>query len=317
MLEEQPTPLDQIGRRLFPEQPEQAVAGVTALVDLAAQARPAEDDQPLLPARYHFFVRAIEGAYVCLCSPPRLLLERRERFEVDGSEYPVFELAVCRQCGAAYLVGERTETQDGKDILTQPGPRSFEHPSGLEFFLLPDERNGEVPDDEDELVSYGPVSGTTAEQRLRLCVRCGAIDRADAIFSPCDCTPPQSVRVIGAKTRDGNVHVCRACGSRSTGSVVFRFLTGNDAAASVLATALYQEIPPREIGDEVQPQEQQRGIDEWSSTAGASASGGARAPQVGGGRQLLIFSDSRQDAAFFAPYLNRTYSPTPAHPEDA
>lgn len=25
------------------------------------------------------------------------------------------------------------------------------------------------------------------------------------------------------------------------------------------------------------------------------------------GRKLLVFSDSRQDAAFFAPYFNRTY----------
>ena len=36
--------------------------------------------------------------------------------------------------------------------------------------------------------------------------------------------------------------------------------------------------------------------------------GGLRGGLFRGGRQLLVFSDSRQDAAFFAPYLSRTYS---------
>jgi len=51
---------------------------------------------------------------------------------------------------------------------------------------------------------------------------------------------------------------------------------------SVLATALYQQIP---------------------------ASSNTEALDLPGeGRKLLVFSDSRQDAAFFAPYLERTYN---------
>ena len=55
------------------------------LVDLGVLARHREDDAPLIPARYHFFLRALEGAFLCLhpehpagdpsllLSPPRAL----------------------------------------------------------------------------------------------------------------------------------------------------------------------------------------------------------------------------------------------------
>jgi hypothetical protein len=59
--------------------------------------------------------------------------------------------------------------------------------------------------------------------------------------------------------------------------MVRQFETGGDAAASVIATALYQALPPAD--NEVE------------------------ADQPGQGRKLLLFSDSRQAAAFFAPYL--------------
>jgi hypothetical protein len=63
---------------------------------------------------------------------------------------------------------------------------------------------------------------------------------------------------------------------------VRKFESGNDAAAAVLATALYQSLPPAD-DDEM-------------------------ADQPGEGRKLLSFSDSRQAAAFFAPYLEDSYA---------
>src|SRR6266545_1701022 len=72
---------------------------------------------------------------------------------------------------------------------------------------------------------------------------------------------------------------CLACGARGTGMVRL-FETGNEAAAAVLATALYQALPPDE----------------------------ELADRPGGGRKLLAFSDSRQAAAFFAPYLESSHA---------
>jgi uncharacterized protein DUF1998/helicase-like protein len=58
------------------------------------------------------------------------------------------------------------------------------------------------------------------------------------------------------------------------------FESGSEASAAVLATALYQALP----------------ADEES------------AGRPGGGRKLLAFSDSRQAAAFFAPYLESSHA---------
>jgi len=122
-----------------------------SLVDLAARARLSDDDQPLLPARYHFFVRAIEGAYISLQPTKKLYLERQEHVVEEGQNYLVFEVASCRQCGAAYLVGELNE-KDGKQYLCQPGKNVFENHEKLEYFYIPFEKYIPVPIDEDDEV---------------------------------------------------------------------------------------------------------------------------------------------------------------------
>ena len=72
-----------------------------------------------------------------------------------------------------------------------------------------------------------------------------------------------------------------SCSTRSAGGVVYRFLTGQDAPVSVLADALYQHVPASNVenNDEL----------------------------PGHGRKMLNFTDSRQNAAFFAPYLERAH----------
>jgi len=303
-LEAEPRYLGDVAVELFGDTPH-ARERLVALVDLAARARPAGDDQPLIPARYHLFVRAIEGAYLALRPERRLYLERCEQVDVAGQQYAVFETAACRQCGATYLVGEEQEV-DGKVVLKQPGKQYFEHAGKLRFYLLLDEKTDKVPDNEDEAVSYG--EDVELGDTYKLCAACGAIDK-DTLLSPlCDCDASNYLNVIRVPSKEGKVHKCPACGRQSPANLVWRFLTGKDATASVLATALYRQIPPRrkepgEIGED-----QMTAEDAWSSTAVSQLAAALETGSNGGGRQLLAFSDSRQDAAFFAPYLSRTYS---------
>ena len=73
---------------------------------------------------------------------------------------------------------------------------------------------------------------------------------------------------------------CPACGGTAgtDAEVVTGFHPGNFALSAVVTDALYQRLPEK--------------------------SGAWQTP--GRGRRLLAFSDNRQDAAFFAPYLQRT-----------
>ena len=71
------------------------------------------------------------------------------------------------------------------------------------------------------------------------------------------------------------------CGARGAGTVRV-FETGADASGAVIATSLYQHLPPStDVADSQHP---------------------------GEGRKLLAFSDSRQSAAYFAPYLEDSYA---------
>ena len=79
------------------------------------------------------------------------------------------------------------------------------------------------------------------------------------------------------RSRARKLKKCVQCGA--PGSSVRRFESGQDAAVAVVSTALYQALPPD---------------DEYAA-------------KPGGGRKLLLFSDSRQRAAFFAPYLQNSY----------
>ena len=305
-LEEEPQYLGDIAVKIFGDTA-QARERLVALVDLAARARPTGDDQPLIPARYHLFVRAIEGAYLALCPERRLYLMRCEQVEADGQQYAVFEVAACRQCGATYLVGE-TQEVDGRFVLKQPGKQYFEHPGNLEYYLLLDAGIDRVPDNEDEAIGYGEDVEQGLGDRYKLCTACGAIDKDTLLLPLCDCDDSNYLNVISVPSKEGRVHKCPACGRWSRASLVWRFLTGKDATASVLATAFYQQIPSRrkERG-EISP-DQMTTDDVWSSTTVSRPTVALETGSNGEGRQLLVFSDSRQDAAFFAPYLNRTYS---------
>ncbi|HXF62431.1 MAG TPA: DEAD/DEAH box helicase [Caldilineaceae bacterium] len=298
LLEQEPQYIGELAEAVFGDAT--MLRPLVALVDLAVKAKLAEEEASLLPARYHFFARAIEGAYVQLRPQRRLFLERREMAREAGRDYPVFELATCRRCGAGYLVGERQRLPERRvEVLRHPTTRFVEEDRRLEYFLLQEEQPVQPLDDEDDLVeSEGEEAG---EETYRLCAACGAIAHSQNPAMFCDCGPGAIVTLQAVRNRDGKVTHCPACGGRSSTGLVWRFLTGNDATASVLATAQYQQLPPKarpaaDLAAETLVDE------EWGAVSQA------RAAPPAPGRQLLIFSDNRQAAAFFAPYLNRTYS---------
>jgi len=307
-LAQNPQYLSDIASTVFGENP-YSTNMLVSLVDVAAKAKLSDDDQPLIPARYHFFVRAIEGAYLSLRPSNSLYLERRESVVLDGHSYSVFEVATCRQCGATYLAGE-LEKSNGKTYLKQPGKHYFEDPRNLKFYFLPNQDFNDVPEDEDsrvELDEDGEVE--LFEDDYLLCAACGAIDHAALLLPLCKCGEENHVSVIHVSSKRGKVFKCPACCSTSRSGLIWRFFTGNDATASVLSTSVYQEIPPRLKQKEGEKGIESEKIDIWSQPAQSTESSFSKRMSFDQSlRQLLIFSDSRQDAAFFAPYLNRTYS---------
>lgn len=255
---------------------------LVSLVDLCVHAKPRPDDAPLIPARYHFFLRALEGAFLCRhpdhdSREPSLLLSRHEQCPSctrAGRTARMFELGVCRRCGSEYLVGALEPSADGLRQLAQASPFST-HP----IRVLLGDALADDEDDEDQDLTQAAAGKATA---ALLCPGCGAVSEHGDVECRC-AAPPARLRVwVATDAREtGALRRCISCAYRSAGDPVYRFLTGSDAPVSVIATDLYQELPPSRDP--------------------------ALRDEIGEGRKLLTFSDSRQDAAFFAPFLERTY----------
>jgi ATP-dependent helicase YprA (DUF1998 family) len=229
------------------------------------------DGLPVLSARYHLFVRATEGAYTCLSKTgPHVSLGRRERCAECSAA--AFEFGTCKRCGALYLVG----SVRGDDHGLVFGPQQSRD---RRTWLLVD-ASPLVADEDDETLEE--PAGTLGARDAVLCVSCGSLqDSARTTCRRPDCGNAQLAQVRRVNAGGDTITGCLACGARGA-AMVRGFESGGDAAVSVLTTALYQALPP--------------------------AADAEQADQPGEGRKLLMFSDSRQAAAFFAPYLETTYS---------
>lgn len=247
-----------------------SAAGLAAMVDLASTLREADGTTPL-SARYHLFLRATEGAFTCL-SPkgPHVHLARHSVCSHPGCDAPVFEIGSCKRCGAVHVYG--TPTPEGPALYLRPrkdGSRGIWLVLG-DHDALTDEDETAVVDDGDEISADG----------AKLCTHCGALAEGEAqSCGGCGASDMRPVRKL--KQRGEEIAGCLVCGARGAGTVRI-FETGSDASGAVITTALYQNVP---VADD---------------------SHGALSP--GEGRKLLAFSDSRQAAAYFAPYLEESYS---------
>lgn len=267
-LSDGPRAFEDLAKHVFPAS-DNAGRALAAMVALASAAT-TSDGAPALSARYHLFLRATEGAFTCLSpSGPHVHLARHT--QCDVCDAAVFEVGSCKRCGALHLLG--TLTQKGGSPRFTP-----REPNANSTWLVLSDQIGGVDEDEEALNEESSDIGGDAAQ---LCPQCGGLSLPNATAcsnSDCSCTTLRAVRRLRHRGQD--LAGCVVCGARGPGTVR-AFETGSDATGAVIATALYQELP-----------------------AGASL---GNLDKPGEGRKLLMFSDSRQAAAYFAPYLEDSY----------
>ena len=172
------------------------------LVNLASKARRSGEQAPLLAARYHFFVRSLEGISVKMLDrdedgkleiKPRLLLGRQRKLQGDPDGKSVaFELRACGRCGQTFLHGHTTD--DGRFVSYYQRTRLEETPKKSEFLSIDLEQIVESAEDEIPLRDEKPpASEDESEERPKkktkkkartllgdpeyMCPRCGFISR--------------------------------------------------------------------------------------------------------------------------------------------
>jgi ATP-dependent helicase YprA (DUF1998 family) len=248
-------------------------------IDIVSVSRRPNSPYALISARYHLILRALEGLFYCFgkdhpTKTPRLFLERHEtcpECSAIGIHSTTFELGPCQRCGHSYIIGALSTDSDFSTKL------NVGEQYGSELVYLTDASKSEEFSDEDEEVIQ--VENGSLDSR-QLCRQCGQLSEGETKCGHLDSRV--MVDFIRPKEKDLPLRICRKCSGRSTGSIVNRVQTGQDAPGAVIASAIYGSLP-------------------------ASKEPGLQGV-IGQGRKLLTFSDSRQDAAFFAPYLDRTAS---------
>ena len=231
---------------------------------------------------YHLFVRNPGGAFICLSplhssATSRIRLQHRKFCPgclEQGRESRLIELGCCRKCGIEYLIAKKLSTDELVNV--------DESDENVQYFRLlsadiadwsdkDKSPKGDENEDEDSLVS----SSRTGV--LWWCEQCSKINSAQI----CNCGQNLSVQLSPPLRPENNGKLkCNRCGSpgeRNPFGPIKRPVSGTDALTSVITTALYPKLPKSE------------------GTTGA------------GKRKLLAFSDNRQDAAYFAPYLQESY----------
>jgi ATP-dependent helicase YprA (DUF1998 family) len=298
ILQKEPQLLSDLSKKFFLDENilnSGKLEAIVELVSLCAMAKEDDDAMPLLPARYHVFAKALEGAYVSLYKKRTLFLDRRKTFKLnDGLPVVTFELANCQRCGQEYIVGR---TEDEK-LIHADADVDIE---GVikrkpEFYMLCSaEENIDTSsiDGDETIVEGSEIANEIDSSEYILCTACGHIEPDGKARKThcCDFPSEKYIKVLKLKMPEYTVNTCLKCGNHSR-NIVKQFRTADDPATEVLTRSLYQCIPPNK---QKAPEDDLFGESEDIDDELL-------------GRKLLVFSDSRQEAAFFASFLQTKYS---------
>ena len=262
-----------LAEELFPAETEDEdrFRATSAVLRVGMTARRRADEFPLLPARYHLATNTIEGVSVRLSADEAegwQALKAFQTFEDESGQF--FPLMVCRKCGQPYV--EAFEQDGGLKNRAITGAGIAKR----RVFWLgtpPEVRTADEDDSAEDLADVGET-----ERTKRIDPASGKLVEVD---QP-GCLLHEAALQQDEEDNNQYLRRCPACGG-STGTtdteVVTRLHPGNEALGSVVTQKVLEALPRQ-------------------------AAGGRPTPF--GGRQLLSFSDNRQNAAFFAPYLERT-----------
>ncbi len=228
---------------------------------------------------YHLFVRNPGGSFICLnpshpTEKPRIRLQESKWCQDCGDlgKSRLVEIGACRQCGAEYVIAR---------INNSFLRTADDYDQDAKYFRILKLDLPEIPESQRDLVEAEDTEEIDENQSLGqrfYCFKCCRLVAGNI----CDhCSTNLTViledELIPRFTGKVICSRCSSIGDKNPFGPIMRPVSGSDALTSVISIALYKHLPQT---DET---------------------------KAGGARKLLTFSDNRQDAAYFAPYLSDSY----------
>ena len=258
---------EELAERVFPgEEPARARAGLAGVIAVGILARPADGSFPLLPARYHLAVTGIEAVVAKLDPATGEHVAELRARRAAGSEGERFWHLLTCRNCGAPYI---EAWRVGDRLHPFPEPRSERV-----VLRLGDESHrieaDETADESEDTASRSDL--------LWFEPKTGAIfaEPAEGALGLVPC-PLE----FDEEEQRRYLRRCPACGHRETRfpEPIARMQAPEEPTGAVVAQALLEALP---------------------------AAGGERSLAPMDGRKILVFSDNRQDAAFFAPNFERT-----------
>lgn len=264
------------------------------LIDFVTVATMAEKNGgKLFDARYHMFIRAADSAFVTLAPDNRIMLDRCKyrTNSLTGDLFKVFEIAVCSYCNAIYLVGKIENKCLEQSSAVDEGTEKA-------LFLLSD-------------MYYDTDCDHTLENEglkvepYYICPYCGFV-KQEGSNTNCEHGNGAYIKVfrVNINNESNTLTKCPHCENTKNTGVLRMFFSGQEAATSVIGTALFEELPSYMI---INNSENKNSDDELGLDFGVDfeETEKEKTPLA---KQFIAFSDSRQAAAFYASYLNISYN---------
>lgn len=282
--------IDELAVKLLPHEKLEAVkTAIVSIVELGSKIKDVKTGLPLINAKYHVFVRSLEGGFVSLYPKKKVFTERHKEY----NNAPVYELMNCIRCGQEYIVGSIDQDNEGNDILIPVSDLGRKN----EIFMLCNEEHHFVKEDEDEWDSDGNI----VEKEILhfyLCPKCGKLYESEA--KGVECCQVEKVHLLKINTKNER-NLCLQCGRNRAGTLK-KMTTGEDASTEILTRTLYQLLP-------AEKKVIRKNLDSQSdSIYGSIYDVEEISEELELGRKLLMFSDSRQEAAKFAMFLQGRYN---------
>jgi ATP-dependent helicase YprA (DUF1998 family)/rubrerythrin len=265
-------------RKLKPITDQQLVAWI----ELIAKARLQKTF--LLDIKYHMFLRAPEGAYVTLNKDKHFRLINTKF--VEG--YKAFNIGICEYCKSTYLFGKISQhiLEQAEDVDIEENLEE-EEKNQLDYFIYPDG----LTTLEIQMLEENPDI-----KKVMICNRCGHLhDPLDLKANSCDCSIREHKTIYAVPSTHQVTH-CPVCDNQKNTGIIKSFHIGKDSATSLIAQILYQSFDLNGTVDESLPTK--------SSDVSELFTKKVAKPVTKEVKQFLAFSDSRQQASYFAKFYD-------------
>ncbi len=251
------------------------------LINLVTLAK--KEDNNLYDIKYHFFIRTLEGAFVSLSPNPKLKISNRQTID----DLWAFEIGVCKYCNSMYIIGKEYENHLFRSELDfDENYQNFDDLK-VDFYLLKEHVCNSLNDE--DLSNF---------EEHTVCSKCGYIYQNNHYgHSKCNCGEEYKVALLKVtediSSTKTNLISCNICGktSKKTG-VINSFKLGKDQSTALIAQILLKSM------------------DLFKKDAGAVATDPknpfapfTKKTEAKNNKQFLAFSDSRQQASFFALFF--------------